>query len=248
MSQHRDTSTAAQYEAWYATPRGAVALERERALIAHLTSDWPRRGQRLIEIGCGSGMFLELFWQSGFDVAGLDPAPDMLCAARRRMGKHADLYQGHAGRLPFDDNEFDYAALVTSLEFVDDPTEAVREAVRVARKGLLVAFLNRRSWYYLSSGPKWPWSRKLDMPHGGRWYSWPQVWEMCLESSGLKPFKARSVLPGPPCTWSAKPPWRQLNALFYPPGLGAFSAACFDLYADKPLTPVMAWKTGVNPS
>jgi hypothetical protein len=39
----------------------------------------------------------------------------------------------------------DLALFVTTLEFLDDPEEALAEAVRVARRGLLVVALNRWS-------------------------------------------------------------------------------------------------------
>ncbi|NCC94898.1 MAG: methyltransferase domain-containing protein, partial [Opitutae bacterium] len=43
---------------------------------------WPRRKQKLLDIGCGTGMFLEFFWSCGFDLTGMDKSPDMLARAR----------------------------------------------------------------------------------------------------------------------------------------------------------------------
>ena len=73
-----DKETARRYDAWFQTEAGAFALKRELRLLERMTAAWPRRGQRLVEIGCGTGVFLEVLHQSGFDVTGLDASPHML--------------------------------------------------------------------------------------------------------------------------------------------------------------------------
>lgn len=56
------------------------------------------------------------------------------------MGCRVDLHLGQGDHVPFEDREFDYVSIMTVLEFVDDPGSVLREAVRVARKGVLVTF------------------------------------------------------------------------------------------------------------
>lgn len=243
-----DEKQVKRYEAWFETEPGRVALDREKALLEYLIAAWPRRNQRLLEVGCGPGLFLDLFWRTGFDVSGIDPSPAMLAAARRRLGKAADLQVGHAEHLPCADKEYDFVALVTVLEYCEDIQAAIAEAVRVARKGVLVGFLNRRSLYYLSHGRCWPWGDCKGMLRQMRWLTWTEVWDGFMSEAGLRPFRARSVLPGPAWTWKDRAPWKQLNHLLYPPGIGAFAAVRFDLVGDKPVTPIMAWKTEPKPS
>ena len=101
--------------------------------------------QRVLEVGCGSGIFLEWFMSQGHMVAGLEPSSSSLELARRRLGPKVRLDQGFAENLPYDDNEFDTVALITSLEFVDDPYLALKEACRVARRNVLLGVLNRYS-------------------------------------------------------------------------------------------------------
>lgn len=137
-----------RYEQWFDTPHGQFALEREVQLLQAVLAGWPRRGRKLLEIGCGTGLFLEHLYQMGFDVSGIDSSPDMIMAARQRFGNRAELYHGDGELLPFIDNEFDYAFLWSVLEFTDDPAAMLAEAARVAEKGLLIGFLNRNSLYY----------------------------------------------------------------------------------------------------
>ena len=42
------------------------------------------RGRRLLDYGCGVGLFLDLARERGFDAAGVDLAPDAVAEARRR--------------------------------------------------------------------------------------------------------------------------------------------------------------------
>ena len=78
-------------------------------------------------------------------VVGLDPSISSLELARRRLGLKVRLDQGFAENLPYDDNEFDTVALINSLEFVDDPYLALKEAFRVARRNVLLGVLNTYS-------------------------------------------------------------------------------------------------------
>jgi ubiquinone/menaquinone biosynthesis C-methylase UbiE len=47
--------------------------------------------------------------------------------------------------LPFSNATFDLVALITTLEFVADPVQALGEALRVCRLGLLLGTVNRQS-------------------------------------------------------------------------------------------------------
>ena len=236
-------STIDRYEAWFETPEGAFALARERRLIERLVSPWPRRGQTLLEVGCGPGIFLKLFWEMGFDVSGLDASADMLGAARRRLGPHASYHLGKAEHLPFEDDEFDYVSLLTVLEFCEDPAVALREARRVAKDGVLVAFLNRYSLYYYSHGLHWPWKGSGALIEA-RWFTCREMRRLVQEAMGLKPMACGSVLPGPVWTWRDTPPLAWLNHMVLPLGLGAFGAIRVDLTGKKPLTPLYAFAKG----
>ncbi len=115
----------------------------ERFIIEELK---PLPRERVLDIGCGTGRHLLFFNQLGFDITGVDASPHMINLARKRLGDKCDLKTGMAEDLPFDDNEFDLALLINSLEFLDDPLEALREAGRIAKKGVLICVMNSLSW------------------------------------------------------------------------------------------------------
>jgi SAM-dependent methyltransferase len=133
---------AAHYEAWYATPGGRRADELEKAVLNRLLQAFPRPGSAL-EIGCGTAHFTRWLSEQGLAAVGLDLSAAMLAQARELDG--IPLLRGDAYRLPFADAAFDLAVLVTTLEFLERPQEALAEALRVARYGVVLGVLNRWS-------------------------------------------------------------------------------------------------------
>ncbi|MDD4951134.1 MAG: class I SAM-dependent methyltransferase [Desulfovibrionaceae bacterium] len=243
------TWDAKHYEQWFETGPGRFALEIEKRLLHALIAAWPRRGRRLLEIGCGTGIFLEALWEMGFEVSGLEQSQEMLGAARARLGNRADIHLGAGDHTSFDDRAFDYAVLWNVLEFCRDPAAVLREAARVASRGVLIGFLNRWSVYYLTHGrPSGPTPRTAaGTLRRARWFTWPEMRSLVLAATGCKPGPTRSVLPGPMATWRPTLPWRYLNGIIYPACVGAFTAMRVDFERERPLTPLMAWKTEPGP-
>ncbi|QJT10043.1 class I SAM-dependent methyltransferase [Oceanidesulfovibrio marinus] len=236
-----------RYLAWFETPRGRFAVSQEMRLLDYLVSGWPRRNQKLLEVGCGPGVFLERFWHLGFDISGLDISPAMIDAARTRLGKHTDLHVGNAEHLPFGDNDFDFVLVITLLELADDPEAVLREAVRVARKGILVAYLNRYSLYHLEVLRKKRFAK--NKPDGKsshttlgdvRWLDSCTVRSMLYNAAGSRTMQRGSCLFGPPATWRSAFPWTRLNGIL-PNSLGSFAAVRLDLLDDPPLTPLLSF-------
>ncbi|MFP4591369.1 MAG: class I SAM-dependent methyltransferase [Halobacteriales archaeon] len=123
-----------RYEGWFETHE--AAYESELAAIRRLVPD-PGYG---LEIGVGSGRFAAPL---GLQV-GVDPAVDMLGYARERG---IDVVRGVAEWLPFPDDTFDVALLVTTICFVDDVPRTLSEAGRViAPDGAIVlGYIDRDS-------------------------------------------------------------------------------------------------------
>jgi SAM-dependent methyltransferase len=117
---------------WSATEeRNAPSYE---AALAQLP---PLAGRRVLDLGCGAGVFLHMAAGRGARVAGVDASPGLLAEAARRV-PDADLRLGELDRLPFDDDGFDVVTAFSSIFFALDPVEALRETGRVARPGALV--------------------------------------------------------------------------------------------------------------
>ncbi len=142
-----DARAARLYEAWYHSPQGRAMEMLVRESISSLLDLQP--GERILDIGCGEGNHLLLLSQLGFDVFGLDASPYMVRHARERLGPRIMVRVGEAEALPFEDNEFDLALLINTIEFLDNPVEALSEAGRVARRAVFVGVTNSLSWFCL---------------------------------------------------------------------------------------------------
>ncbi|MBT8763117.1 class I SAM-dependent methyltransferase [Desulfohalobiaceae bacterium Ax17] len=230
---------AEKYDSWAETRSGQFALEQEKRLIQRLVSTWPRRRQKLLELGCGTGIFLEFFWEAGFDVSGIDSSRGMLARARKRLGHRVELHLGRAEDLPFEDNEFDFVAIITVLEFCEHPETVIKEAARVARKGMVIGFLNKHSLYYLTHGLNYPGARK-SLLRQARWYSWLEMRKIIYKTLGPQKTCSRSVLPGSPLFWRDCAGLKYLHKILWPPFVGSFIGMRIDLIKTATIqTPLM---------
>jgi 2-polyprenyl-6-hydroxyphenyl methylase/3-demethylubiquinone-9 3-methyltransferase len=97
------------------------------------------RGRRkLLDVGCGGGLLAEELARVGFEVTGIDPAPESIETARAHAsasGLPIEYLTGAGERLPFADASFDHVACCDVLEHVDDVGRVVGEIARVLRPG-----------------------------------------------------------------------------------------------------------------
>ena len=96
-------------------------------------------GQRVLDVGCGSGVLTEeLVRRVGADhVAGADPSPLLDACAERVPG--ADLKRAAAEDLPWPDDSFDAALAQLVVHFMTDVEAGTAEMARVTRPGGVVA-------------------------------------------------------------------------------------------------------------
>jgi SAM-dependent methyltransferase len=96
-------------------------------------------GQRVLDVGCGSGVLTEeLARRVGAEqVSGVDPSPLLEACAKRVPG--AELKPGAAESLPWPDDSFDAAVAQLVIHFMEDSAVGVGEMARVTRPGGVVA-------------------------------------------------------------------------------------------------------------
>ena len=127
------TSPAEHYDRFMGryVPRLAVALADAAGVSA---------GMRALDVGCGpGGLTHELAARLGEDhVAAIDPSPQF-AAANRARHPGADVRDGAAENLPFDDDSFDAALSSLVIAFMRDADAGAREMARVTRPGGVVA-------------------------------------------------------------------------------------------------------------
>jgi SAM-dependent methyltransferase len=103
---------------------------------------WPQPGERILDIGTGTGWAARLAARRGAHVTGLDIAPGMLGAAEalsQGLQPQPRFVRGPAESLPFQDRDFDGAISTYGIIFSPDPAAAIAEMARVLRPGGRIA-------------------------------------------------------------------------------------------------------------
>lgn len=105
----------------------------------------PPSGGSVLDVGCGTGIHLEVYRRFGCGLYGIDASPSMLEVARKRLGDQADLRVGDARRLPFDIGFFDLVLCMLTLHEMDGPVrlDVLDEIQRVMKsngRALLIDF------------------------------------------------------------------------------------------------------------
>jgi ubiquinone/menaquinone biosynthesis C-methylase UbiE len=121
---------------WVQAPHPRITRERLRRILE------PTPGERVLEIGPGTGYYtLDLAEWVGAkgSVEILDVQREMLDHTMHRAGErgleNVNPTHGDARQLPYDDDTFDAAVLVTVLGEIPDQDAALREIARVLRPG-----------------------------------------------------------------------------------------------------------------
>jgi SAM-dependent methyltransferase len=115
--------------------RYAIGLAPKLAVAAGV-----RAGMRVLDVGCGPGaLAVELAGRVGEDnVAAIDPTPQFVAACRARV-PGADVRDGVAESLPWDDGTFDVAMCSLVVAWMSDADQGIREMARVTKPGGTVA-------------------------------------------------------------------------------------------------------------
>ena len=131
-----------RYDLWYERHKYAHLSE-----IKAVEKVIPEKGKGL-EIGVGTGRFA-----SPLGIRyGIDPSEKMLEIAKKRGIK---VKVGKGENLPFEDEEFDYVAIIISFCFVENPEKVIKESNRVLKKNgkIIIGIVPRDSFlgkYYIS--------------------------------------------------------------------------------------------------
>lgn len=87
-----------------------------------------RKGERILDVGCGAGQVVGKLTEAGYEAHGVDVSEPNIDRARK-FSDRCQLYDGR--RLPFDDGHFASVGALNVLEHVEEPEAFIKELVRV---------------------------------------------------------------------------------------------------------------------
>ncbi|HEY3135755.1 MAG TPA: class I SAM-dependent methyltransferase [Blastocatellia bacterium] len=168
----------------FTTAEDSFAENVERPAVERLIGNLA--GQRLLDLGCGSGTYSVVFVEHGAQVVGLDLSQTMISLARERARARsvqadfrvADIIEP----LPFSQGEFDAVFTGTALHYVESLGPLMNEIQRVMKPGgRLVA-----SVLHPMSTSRFPLASSDELEGPDPWEAWyfgPQL--RCIETPWL---------------------------------------------------------------
>ncbi|MFW5873530.1 MAG: class I SAM-dependent methyltransferase [Bacillota bacterium] len=131
-----DKKAASEYDSWYDTELGRFVDEVETKVAFDLFQ--PQPGEKILDIGCGTGNFSIKLAKMGCKVTGIDISQPMLEEAEKKAEKlnlDINFKKGDVLNLEFDDNKFDSVFSMAAIEFIKDLETAFKEIKRVVKPG-----------------------------------------------------------------------------------------------------------------
>jgi SAM-dependent methyltransferase len=190
---NRDVATRGGYH--YTTNGRLSSIVANRRQSDAILAAAEYGGRKVLDVGCGDGTYtVELFDEAGpSELHGVDPAEEAIGAARRRTGGrpvHFGVESAH--KLSYPDNRFDVVTIRGVLHHMDEPREAIREALRVASTVVILEpngynpvlkLIEKTSRYHVEHG------EKSYAPHRlKRWIGEQGGQVLSLSYIGLVPF------------------------------------------------------------
>jgi len=107
----------------------------ERPATLSLLPEEEVRGKRVLDAGCGPGVYSEWLIEHGAEVMAVDASPKMVALAKQRLGRSADVRQADLSKpLSFlESASFEIVLSPLVLEYVEDWGRTFAEFYRVLR-------------------------------------------------------------------------------------------------------------------
>ncbi|NVJ99394.1 MAG: class I SAM-dependent methyltransferase [Alphaproteobacteria bacterium] len=90
----------------------------------------------VLDVGAGGGEMVRWLWSEAIEAVGLEADPGL-------AAPESGIQCGRAELMPFEDNAFDFVVSEFSLHHFDNAAAVLREAMRVARRGVMILDM----WY-----------------------------------------------------------------------------------------------------
>lgn len=172
--------------ALYTDVEDHVYLENEAARVAtfsraleRLQAHVPVRGP-LLDVGCYTGVFLDVAARAGWQVAGLEPSR---WAADVATGKGHRVHTGTLDTAPFARGSFAVATMWDALEHYADPVGELKRAREFVRDGgyLALTTMNIDTLAVRLLRKRWPWYMRMHLT-----YFTPRTVEEALRRAGWR--------------------------------------------------------------
>lgn len=130
---------------WSAGDFGKIAESYATRAAEFIADLHMKKGERVLDVACGTGNLALPAARAGADVHGVDIAANLIVQARERAeaeGVRAQFGEGDAEDLPYPDAAFDTVLTMFGAMFAPRPEKAAAELARVCRPGGRIVMAN----------------------------------------------------------------------------------------------------------
>jgi ubiquinone/menaquinone biosynthesis C-methylase UbiE len=130
---------------WTAGDFGKIAKSYNLGSIEFVNRLEIAKGERVLDVACGTGNLAIPAAKRGADVVGIDIAPNLIEQARARAaeeGLKIRFDEGDAEQLPYENTSFDKVITMFGAIFTPRPEVVAAEMLRVTRSGGTIAMAN----------------------------------------------------------------------------------------------------------
>lgn len=182
LSPKRSSFNPKQSRAKFYEQDRDLFIELFRPIVEKIKQFKPKG--RVLDIGCSSGILLELLSKEGYEVHGIEPNKKAYQIAHRKFKKR--IFNGTLGEFMKENRDrFDIAIYNHVLEHIDNPLDELDLAKKVIKKkGILIVGLpNTQNFTFLLRGKYW----EPLMPNEHIWHFTKGHLTTLLKRKGFRP-------------------------------------------------------------
>lgn len=167
-----------QKEYWEKLPQ---LKKRAKKMVAELQKF--KKTGKLLDIGCGFGLFLKMAKEAGFKVYGVEMEKEAVKTAQEKFGLK-NIYQKNVKEIGFPERYFDVITLFDILEHLENPEVILKELKKLLKPNgvLVIQSPNIESFMFKLTKEKWNW---LLFPNH-LYHFTPKSLTLLLKHSGFK--------------------------------------------------------------
>ncbi len=145
MSPEMEALKSKLKAAWTAGDFGEIARSYQPGAAAFVERLNLKRGDRVLDVACGTGNLAIPAARAGASVTGIDIAPNLVKQARKTAqaaGLDCSFDEGDAEAMPYETGSFDVVMTMFGAMFAPRPIDVAEELVRVCASGGRIAMAN----------------------------------------------------------------------------------------------------------
>lgn len=151
------TTSWGKVSAWYDELLGDEDTYQKKVILPNLLRILDiKKGDSILDVGCGQGLFSREMAMLGAEVKGIDISKELIAIAKARNNKNIFYTVGSASDpLPFEENYFDKAIIILAIQNIADAGKVFEGVKKVLKKdGSLIMVLNHPA-FRIPKGSDW---------------------------------------------------------------------------------------------